>query len=485
MSTPNTPLLLVILSGFGVYTNEDFYNYTPNLNSFVSSYPATVLKTGEQVNSKIGHRIMGTGRTALPLDKKISSQIDLETFFNKEQVKKLKEKLEQTDKFHLFGSLHGPFKIEHLEACLHLTNKVETKSYLHLIVNKRELDTVSTRQKLRKVKSLCSEYNDEITSILNQESINSSQAWKDLSYSYEVLMKKESELKFKDPIEFSKQQQDFKIAQKQDTNDNNKIGENDVLLFSDYSGEKLIELVKSFSLPVYKFDREYKELDVFTLVEYEKNVPAESIYSRNIFHDNLTEIVERSDLPQFHITETTKHTYLNYYFKGNIFDILSEKQTKIISSPTIDSFDKQPRMSSKEITREFLNSLQKEYQVYIVEFPNFEQMETIPSKKKALTKVDKHLSKLVENVMIKGGSSIITADYKQRLDTEEPHQYVPFVLVSKRFQGLSFPSAKVPNSDLSLAKPTGDLRDVAPTVLKLLELEIPDKMERDGLELGV
>ncbi len=485
MSNPNTPLLLVILSGFGVYTNEDFYSYTPNLNSFVSNYPATVLTTGEQVNSKIGHRVMGTGRTALPLEKKISSQIDSESFFNKEQVKKIKEKLKQTDKFHLFGSLHGPFSMKHLEACLQLTKESEVDPYLHLIVNKEEFDSVSTRQKLRKAKSLCSEYNSEVVSILNQACITSSQDWEELSSSYEVLMKEESEFKFEDPIEFSKQQQDFNVAQKKEANDHIKIEENNVLLFSDYSGKKLRELVKSFSLPVYKFDREYKELDVFTLVEYEKNIPAESIYSRNIFHDNLTEVIKRSDYSQFHITETVKHSYLNYYFKGNIFDILSEAQTRIIPSPNVDSFDSQPEMSSKKITREFLKSLQKEYQFYIVEFPSFEQMETIQNKKKALKKVDKHLSKLVENVMIQGGTSIITADYKQELGTEEPHNHVPFVLVSKRYQGLSFPSAKVPNSDLSLAKPIGDLRDIAPTVLNLLELKIPDKMEREGLQLGI
>ncbi|MFB6181906.1 MAG: hypothetical protein ABEJ24_03340 [Candidatus Magasanikbacteria bacterium] len=486
IETPKTPLLMIILSGFGVYRNENFRQYTPNLNEFISNYPATVLKTEPKenmhTNSKLGHRILGTGRSALPLEQKISTQVESEKFFDKQKVQEIEGKLEQNSKNHLFVSLTEVFRLNHLFALLDLSDTGDSQTFLHIVVDSDSLDSVQDRQKLRKIKKKITELkNASLVSLINLESVKRKEGYEELKSIYNVLTDSEAEygVKFDDLIQFTKKRSDFDIAINSESDDIT-IEQKNSLIFCDHSGRHLRDLVKSFSLPVCSFERVYKDLDVFTLVEYEKNLPVESIYSRNIFHENLTEIIDKNDLSQLYLTDSLKHPYLNYYFKGNVIDSFSHEEVETISLSK-SYFDNGKDSTSKKITNKLLQKLQKkEQEVFIVEFSDFVRFRKNKQKKKALKNIDKSISKLVENVMVQGGISVITSDYKQEINGHSEYKHVPLTAICNEYLGLSFPSAKVPAGNINLAKPTGDLRDVAPMVLNLLGIDIPEKMEKDG-----
>ncbi|MFB6226303.1 MAG: hypothetical protein ABEJ02_03040 [Candidatus Paceibacteria bacterium] len=487
MEKPKTPLLFIIMSGFGVYPQQDFFRYTPNLNKFIENYPATVVKAVDpklgRLDSKSGHQIMGAGRSVLPIQERISSDIDEGVFFDKEQVQNITKQLKENDSdLHLFASLLDYSDAKHILA-LAKTAPEGTDVHIHLSTNTDNLDTVQARQRLRTINSESVD-GVNVASIVNQEHIRRSQDWDRLKEVVSVFLNEEkgAPKSFDNPVKFSKKNSKFSVASIEGKNIT--IGPEDAVVFADHNGKNMRYLAKAFSLPVFKFERKEPELDVSTLVEYEKDIPAEIIYSRSIFHDNLTEVVVKDGFLPYYITESIKSPYLNYYFKGNIMDKFKDEEVETVSSLNVQSFSERPAMASKEISRKLLEKLQQgKHDIYIAEFPNFEKMNSNKEKKKALKKLDGTIGKLVENVMVKGGVSIITSDYSQNLNQDQSNNNVPLLVISNELRGISFPQAKVPNSDLTLASPSGSLKDVAPTVLKLIDVDIPEKMETDGFNL--
>jgi 2,3-bisphosphoglycerate-independent phosphoglycerate mutase len=100
--------------------------------------------------------------------------------------------------------------------------------------------------------------------------------------------------------------------------------------------------------------------------------------------------------------------------------------------------------------------------------------------------VDKALGKIVDAALAVGGVVVITADHGNaeevknlttgEIDKEHSTNPVPFIVVGKQFEGLKAPSGDVIGGDLSLTPPVGMLADVAPTILKIMEIPIPDEM---------
>ncbi len=61
-------------------------------------------------------------------------------------------------------------------------------------------------------------------------------------------------------------------------------------------------------------------------------------------------------------------------------------------------------------------------------------------------------------------------------DKEHTTNPVPFIVVANQYEGQNFGWQDVPGSDLSLVQPQGVLSDIAPTVLKIMNLEKPSEM---------
>jgi 2,3-bisphosphoglycerate-independent phosphoglycerate mutase len=93
---------------------------------------------------------------------------------------------------------------------------------------------------------------------------------------------------------------------------------------------------------------------------------------------------------------------------------------------------------------------------------------------KACECVDKCLENIIKEVLNKDGTVLITADHGNveeminlktgGVDTEHSTFPVPFIAINKKWQGKN------------IILPTGILADVAPTILKILNVEVPKTM---------
>jgi 2,3-bisphosphoglycerate-independent phosphoglycerate mutase len=110
---------------------------------------------------------------------------------------------------------------------------------------------------------------------------------------------------------------------------------------------------------------------------------------------------------------------------------------------------------------------------------------------KACEAVDKALGQIVDAILLVGGAVLLTADHGNaeevknlvtgEMDKEHSTNPVPLVVVTAELAGVKAPSGDVIGGDLSVTPPVGMLADVAPTVLKLLQVPLPPEMTGNSL----
>ena len=479
-------LFLAIINGLGVYQGEEknLRNKarTKNIENYTKRYPVVALKDNKALgcvsqhisDSKIGHTILSAGRPYYPTPKQIDKDISSGDFFNNKVLQQAVGWSKDRDsQFHLVGSLpsqNSNSKLEHLLSLIELAERQDLKDQivLHLFIDKNEKEYFE---------NLLDKINESCIATISRKDCALNQAG-----DYKKIKKAHRAIFSADGKSLSKPQQVFDEEDKVFVkSDYTGLREGDSVLFFNYDPEDIRRLTKSMSLPVFnKFDREHIQDILFTaLVEYEKNISTKVAYSNQIFHNCLTEIIEKQNRHQFHISETSKYPHISYYLNGKIPDSFDEEKRKIVDSPKIENFSDQPEMSIKKLTDSIINAIHsEENDIIIADFSNFEQVNSdLRSKLEALEIIDKNLGKIIDHLLVKEGTCVITSDYNQSISKEsENTNLVPFIVVDEDKAGLSAPAGDPPEGNLSLVEPAGSLLDVAPTILKMLDIKKPPEM---------
>ena len=180
---------------------------------------------------------------------------------------------------------------------------------------------------------------------------------------------------------------------------------------------------------------------------------------------------------QFHISETTKYAHVTFFFNGGIEEAYDGEDSKLIESENVKNFAECPKMKAFEITEEVLLAItEQKYDFILVNLSNADMIghtgEMEPAKK-AVEAVDKCAYAIALATLTAGGDCIITADHgnieemidkKGNVLTQHTTNDVPLWLVSEKHK-----KAKLKK---------GKLANVAPTILGLLGIDIPQEMEK-------
>jgi 2,3-bisphosphoglycerate-independent phosphoglycerate mutase len=162
----------------------------------------------------------------------------------------------------------------------------------------------------------------------------------------------------------------------------------------------------------------------------------------------------------------------------------------IIPSPRVSTYDKAPEMAALEIAEKVVDvTLKGTYDFIVLNFANPDMVAHTGDEAATITAcetVDKALGKIVDAALNVGGAVLITADHgnaeevknltTNEIDKEHSTNPVPFIIVGKPFEGLKAPTGDVLGGDLAMTPPVGMLADVAPTVLKILDIQVPEDM---------
>ena len=180
------------------------------------------------------------------------------------------------------------------------------------------------------------------------------------------------------------------------------------------------------------------------------------------------------------ISETEKYAHVTFFFNGQVEQPNKGEDRILIQSPKVATYDLKPEMSVYEIGDRIVQEIDKDlYDVIITNFVNGDMVGHTgiwPAILKAVKAVDDNVKKVVDKTLEKDGVLLILSDHgncenkTEKWRTSHTTNAVPFILVSK---DPSLMKAK-------LKKGKG-LKDVAPTVLKLLGIGQPSEMNGESL----
>ncbi len=492
---------LIILDGFGInknkYGNAIKLSGTPYLDK-LNEYPhTTLLASGEAVglnsgqmgNSEVGHLNLGAGKVVYQDLPRIDNAIKSGEFFKNEALNKtIDHVLNNNSSLHLMGLLSNGgvhSHINHLYALVDMANKKGVKNiYIHAILDGR--DTLKNSG-INFVKDFEKKVNGkaQIVSLCGRVyTMDRENRWDRVEKAYDMMALGQAERYYTSAtkaVEDSYSEGVYDefilptIIGKAKT-----IDSYDGVIFYNFRTDRAREITRAFTQKNFKeFEtKKLHDLCFCCMTEYDetfKNVlvafPPEKI------ENNLSSIISKAGLKQFHISETTKYAHVTFFFNGGIEKPYDGEDRKLIESENVQNYSVVPKMKAYEITDEVLNQIvTKKYDFILVNLSNADMLGhtgNIEATKETIKVVDKCAYAMALATLVAGGDCIITADHgnaEEMLDkkgnviTSHSSNPVPLWLVSEKHK-----KAKLKK---------GKLCNVAPTVLKLLGIKVPEFMEQ-------
>lgn len=514
MEAKYKPVVLVVLDGWGASQtkkgNPIFKSQLPTYDKLNQYYPKTLLQAsgmavglpwGVMGNSEVGHQTMGCGQIIYQFLPTINAAIGNGSFFSNQvlldtakHVKKNKSKL------HFIGlvsdgGVHS--NMDHLIALLSFAKQQEIEEvYIHAITDGRDTDPKSALNYLTSLEQSIKEIGvGEIASLSGRYyTMDRNNNWDRIEKSFRALTEGEGikENNFAEAIKNQYQKGNTDeylepiVLTGEKGNPRALIEDKDAIVCFNFRKDRSRQIARAFSVKDFSEFQEAKQPEEVRFVgfnKYEDDLPVETVFKQQEITTRLGQIVSEKGLKQLRIAETEKYAHVTYFFNGGFEKPFKGEDRMVIPSKNVPSYADKPEMSARKITDKLIAQIDKEKHDFIlVNYANPDMVGhtgDFQAGIKALEFTDKCLGELIEKVIEKQGSMIITADhgnieeminlYTGERDTEHSTNPVPCWLLT--------PENKREESSYKIVTEVGGmLVDLAPTVLDLLNIPKPEDM---------
>ena len=247
------------------------------------------------------------------------------------------------------------------------------------------------------------------------------------------------------------------------------LRENDGVILFNFRPDRNREIGSSLSNKDFKGFEVNKTYKVLTMMPVSDEVINKTIYDLEEVDNTLGEYISKKGLKQLRIAETEKYAHVTYFFDGGKELDLPNCDRILIPSPRVATYDLAPSMSAIEITDKLI-PIMGNYDLVILNFANGDMVGhtgVLKEAIKAMETVDSCIKRIYDEIVKLDGTLIITADHG---NCEEMIDSSGNILTSHTTNKVPFLITR--NYDLK----DGKLSDIAPTILTLLNLEIPSEM---------
>ena len=485
------PLLLCILDGVGIKNNKkgNALNIakTPVLDELTKKYPNSKLNAsenyvglpnGQMGNSEVGHINIGTGRKVKqPIDI-INEEINNNTLKDNEKLNKIiKHVQDNNSTLHICGLLSDGgihSHINHLLSLIDILKDKNIKVYYHIFTDGRDTKPAESLKYIKILKEKIKETNlGQIATISGRYyAMDRDNRWERIKKTYTEMTEITKECNIEETIKKSYEEgitDEFILPF---TVNNKPIEDNDGILVYNFRPDRLRELFTALTNKEFKeFEtKKYNNIYLVTMFPVDKNVVCENLFKHPKVDNYLGKIFEKENLKQLRIAETEKYAHVTYFFDGENKEKIKNCDQILIPSKKVATYDLEPEMSAKEITQKLLDIIEN-YDIIILNFANGDMVGHTGNLKatvKALEVVDECIGQIYKKIKDLNGTMIITADHgncDKMLDEEGN------IITS---HSLSKVPLIITNKNIKLKD--GKLSDIAPTILKLLNIEIPKEM---------
>jgi 2,3-bisphosphoglycerate-independent phosphoglycerate mutase len=262
------------------------------------------------------------------------------------------------------------------------------------------------------------------------------------------------------------------------------IQDGDAVLFFNFRADRAREITRALAFPDFKeFDRGGLRLGRFVcLTEYDASFGLPVAFPPNQPHHIFPEVLADAGLRQFRTAETEKYAHVTFFFNGGREVVFAGEERVLVPSPRdVKTYDQKPEMSAWPVTQELARRVSAgAYEFLLVNYANPDMVGhtgNLKAAMRAVETVDGCLGELGDACARGGYALVVTADHgncelMRDPVTGQPHTAhtlnpVPFFLIHPDFRGAKLRA--------------GVLADIAPTLLRMMELPQPREMDRMGL----
>jgi 2,3-bisphosphoglycerate-independent phosphoglycerate mutase len=502
MALKNT-LTLLILDGFG-HSTESEYNavaqaHTPNIDYLKKNFPHNLinasenfvgLPSGQMGNSEVGHMNIGAGRVVYQDFQKINNSIkNHELDVNPILLESFQELKNNNGRLHLFGLLsdggvHSHYS--HFEAVLKIAKKNNiSKTFIHAFLDGRDTPPKSADKYINSLE-LWMDQNKfgQFGSIAGRFfSMDRDLRWERIKQVYDMIINADCAYYSKSAISalmeaYARDETDEFVSPTLLSNDA-ILQENDMVLFINFRSDRGRELTQSIINKKFSgFDRKktIENINFVTMTNYDQSLDqVKVLFPHTPLSNTLGSYISDNGLSQLRIAETEKYPHVTFFFNGGEEKPFKNEDRILIPSPDVHTYDLKPQMSVYEVTKRLTDSIYSgKYDVVICNFANGDMVGhtgIMDAAIKAVEAMDDCVGKIIESTKKMKGSLIVTADHgnaelmmdikNNQKHTQHTTNLVPFIVM---------------NENVNNIKSGGRLCDIAPTMLTLLGVKVPDEM---------
>lgn len=498
----NKKAILLILDGwgYGKHDKSDAVSIadTPFFDQLIQKYPnskleasgeAVGLPAGQMGNSEVGHMNLGAGRVIYQELGRINKAVKENELQNNPVLKAaFQHAINRNKNVHFIGLLSNGgvhSHIDHLKGLCDAAQANQVKNmFIHAFMDGRDTDPNSGLQFILDLEDHLQESTGIIASAIGRYyAMDRDNRWERVKLAYDLLVNgigKPSN----DISESIQKSYDAGISDEfiepivKIDNDGipvGKIEDGDVVIcfnFRTDRGREITTVLTQQEFPEYQM----KPLDLYyvTMTTYDETFKkVHVVFTKDDLTDTLGAVLEHNHKKQIRIAETEKYPHVTFFFSGGREKQFENEKRILIPSPKVATYDLQPEMSAVEIADAICPELEKGWPDFVcLNFANPDMVGhtgVFSAVVKAVETVDRCLQKVVECGLQNGYSFLILADHGNAdyminedgsPNTAHTTNLVPCILIDRDFKHIQ----------------DGKLGDVAPTILKIMNIEIPEIM---------
>ncbi len=500
MSVPK-PVLLLILDGWGhseaVEHNAIAAADCPNWRRLWAEQPHTLIRTdglavglpdGQMGNSEVGHMNLGAGRIVYQDLTRIDAALADGSFQTNPTLLAAIHSARDNDRcLHLMGLL-SPGGVHSHESHIHALLRLASAQGLsrvavHAFLDGRDTPPRSAQESLRALQQCCVETGAHIHSVSGRYyAMDRDQRWERVEPAWWALTGAESDYRAEHALAA------LDAAYARDENDEfvkptvlrgaQPMADGDSLIYMNFRADRARQLSAAFALDDFSgFERGRRpQLAHFvTLTEYAADLPTEIAFPSQDLRQTLPELLAERGLRQLRIAETEKYAHVTFFFSGGREQPFAGEERILVPSPKVATYDLQPEMSCPEVTRRLVEAIGTgDFDFIVCNLANPDMVGhtgIFSAAVQAVEAIDQALGELRAAIEASGGAILISADHGNleqmwdpdsgQVSTQHSTNPVPLVYLGPTPMGL---------------RDGGSLRDIAPTVLQLLQLPVPEAM---------
>lgn len=489
------------MDGFGInpsdYGNAIVAAKKPNLDKLMKTCPMTLigasgmdvgLPDGQMGNSEVGHTNIGAGRVVYQELTRITKSITDGEFYDNLVFKAAVDNCKQTGSaLHLMGLLSNGgvhSHNSHLYALIELAKRAGlSKVYVHCFLDGRDVPPTSGRDFVLELEEKCKEIGaGKIATVMGRYyAMDRDNRWERVSKAYAAMV-------YGEGVENIDPAAAVEASYKADVTDEfvvpvvcdkeGTVNKGDSVIFFNFRPDRAREITRTLVDPDFTgFERKNGFFPLFyvCMTQYDATMPNVQVAFRpQSLTNTMGEYISDKGLKQLRIAETEKYAHVTFFFNGGVEKTYDGEDRVLVPSPKVATYDLQPEMSALEVTDKIVERINSGiYDMIILNFANCDMVGhtgVFDAAVKAVETVDTCVGRVVDAVTAQGGVCLITADHGNADQMMEPDgspftahttNKVPFIVVGY---------------DCKLRTEGGKLADIAPTMLKIMGLPIPDEM---------